>query len=224
MTRRERLARLMAALEQEIPQRAEDLARAFGVTPRTIYRDMDALRAGGVAIEGTRGQGYRATHPLTLPPVSLSEVELEVLFLGLAAVAQLEDPELTAAARALGDRLDALLPQERARPVDLAAAADLAPRGGAAMLRHLAIFRAALRARQMLDVTHQGEAHILRPLKLEHWGRVWRVIGWSETADSFLAAPLDAVSDVRPRPELFVDESGKRLEDYTSKPPVTGTG
>lgn len=212
MRRRDRLARLMAALDGPRPRRAEDLARDLGVTPRTIYRDMDALRAAGVAVTGTRGQGYRAAHPLTLPPVSLSETELEALFLGLAAVAQLEDPELTEAASSLSDRLDALLPQERARPADLAAAARAAP--GRATLRHLAAFRAALRARQELDVTIDGAAHVLRPLKLEHWGRLWRIVAWSETEARFVAAPLDAVSELRPRPALFVDEPGKRLEDF----------
>lgn len=217
MSRRERLAQLMDALEADAPQRAEDLALAFGVTPRTIYRDMDALRAAGVEITGTRGQGYRARHPLTLPPVSLSEIELEALFLGLAAVAQLEDPDLTAAAQSLTDRIDALLPQDRARPTDLLAASDVAP--PKTNLRHLAAFRAALRARQMLDVSLGTERHVLRPLKLEHWGRLWRFIGWSDTTGTFVAAPLDALTDLRPRPELFVEEVGRRLEDYERQPP-----
>ena len=55
----------MAALDGQAtlqpPVRAEDLAARLGVTPRTIYREMDALRAAGVDITGTRGQGYRAT-------------------------------------------------------------------------------------------------------------------------------------------------------------------
>jgi len=220
MTRRQRLARLMAALERDRPVRAEDLARAFSVTPRTIYRDMDALRAAGVEITGTRGQGYRATHPLTLPPVSLSETELEALFLGLAAVAQLEDPDLTDAAARLSERLDALLPADRARPVDLAAAADAAAAAPNDM-RFLAAFRAALRARQLLDVTIAApdgpSSHVLRPLKLEHWGRVWRFVGWSETAGDFLAGPLSALTALRPRPALFADAPGKRLSDFEAR-------
>ncbi|MGX9353806.1 helix-turn-helix transcriptional regulator [Roseobacteraceae bacterium S113] len=213
MQRKQRLNAVMSALEADAWTRAEDLARTLGVTPRTIYRDMDALRAGGVSIDGSRGQGYRARHALTLPPVSLSERELEALYLGLAAVEQMSDPELSDAAVTLADRLDDILPQERTRPADLAAGAVLAPDG----LTHLLPFRSALRAGQLLDLDLKADAHVLRPLALRHWGRVWLWLGWSETTSRFLTGSLGQIEGLRGRPELFVPEPGKRLEDYDDR-------
>ncbi|MCH2164617.1 MAG: HTH domain-containing protein [Marinovum sp.] len=200
MAKSDRLTRLMSALERELAQRAEDLAKELGVTPRTIYRDMESLRAAGVDITGTRGQGYRATHALTLPPVSLSEPELEALYLGLAIIEAGEDAQLATAARTLSERLDQVLPQERSRPADLAATARIAPRN----LRHLAPFRAAIRARQKLQLRFRDKTHILHPESLSHWGRLWTWKGWSETSQSHLEGSLDDIQTLSPMPELFI--------------------
>ncbi|WP_425039522.1 helix-turn-helix transcriptional regulator [Primorskyibacter sp. S187A] len=213
MSRRDRLSALMAALQSGGAVRAEDLARDLGVTMRTIYRDMDALRAGGVAITGTRGQGYRATHALTLPPVSLSERELEALYLGLAVIEAGQDADLARAAAALSERLDEALPNDRSRPDDLAAAAAIAP----AALGHLPAFRAALRAKQKLRLRWRDEVHLLRPLALRHWGRLWSFVGWSETRADFVEGDVSAVSEVEPQPALFVDEAGRDLAAWEAR-------
>ena len=61
-----RVRRLLALAPMlgETPLRAADAAETLGVAVRTIYRDIDALRAAGFAIEGDPGVGlypYRAT-------------------------------------------------------------------------------------------------------------------------------------------------------------------
>ena len=50
----DRLVRLIDRLRDGRLHRAEDLARLFGVSPRTIYRDMGKLGAAGLSIVGTR--------------------------------------------------------------------------------------------------------------------------------------------------------------------------
>ena len=104
MRRSDRLLDLMARLRDGRIHRAEDLAEAFGVSPRTIYRDMETLISSGVPVEGTRGAGYRARDALTLPPLSLTPPEVEALQLGLAIVAEAPDPDLKAAALSLTER------------------------------------------------------------------------------------------------------------------------
>lgn len=212
MTRTQRLDAVMTALAQGAAIRAEDLAANLGVTPRTIYRDMDALRAAGIDITGTRGKGYQASHPLTLPPVSLSHTELEALALGLAAVAEMGDPGLAKAAQSLAERLDTLLPDEDVRPEDLRASTAINTSG----LRHVAPFRAALRSRQCLEITTKGETHTTRPLALRHWGRLWSALTWSETKNTFLHLGLNEIDALRPLPQLFVEEPGKRASDWQS--------
>ena len=51
---------------------AEVLAERFGVTKRTIYRDLDTLRLAALplAAERGRGGGYALDRSYTLPPVN----------------------------------------------------------------------------------------------------------------------------------------------------------
>lgn len=60
---------------------AETLAERFGVTIRTIYRDLDALRAASMplAAERGRGGGYALDKSYSLPPVNFTAREAAVL-------------------------------------------------------------------------------------------------------------------------------------------------
>ncbi len=60
---------------------AEALAERFEVTVRTIYRDLDALRAAAmpVAAERGRGGGYALDRSYSLPPVNFTAREAALL-------------------------------------------------------------------------------------------------------------------------------------------------
>lgn len=60
---------------------AEELARRFGVSVRTIYRDLDALAGAGLPLlsERGRGGGYALERDYSLPPVNFSPREAAVL-------------------------------------------------------------------------------------------------------------------------------------------------
>jgi predicted DNA-binding transcriptional regulator YafY len=60
---------------------AEELATRFGVTIRTIYRDLDALREGSLPVVAERGPGggFALERSYTLPPVNFTPREAAVL-------------------------------------------------------------------------------------------------------------------------------------------------
>jgi predicted DNA-binding transcriptional regulator YafY len=60
MVRSDRLFRLLQAMRvMPAPITAARLAEEMGVSLRSLYRDIDSLRAAGARIEGERGYGYR---------------------------------------------------------------------------------------------------------------------------------------------------------------------
>jgi predicted DNA-binding transcriptional regulator YafY len=62
MAKSDRLFRLLTALRMlPHPVTAARLAEDMGVSERTIYRDIDSLRAGGALIDGEAGVGYRCS-------------------------------------------------------------------------------------------------------------------------------------------------------------------
>jgi predicted DNA-binding transcriptional regulator YafY len=60
---------------------ADQLAERFGVTVRTIYRDLDSLRDAAVPIQSERGPGggYSLDRGYTLPPINFTPREAALL-------------------------------------------------------------------------------------------------------------------------------------------------
>jgi predicted DNA-binding transcriptional regulator YafY len=208
MSKQDRLSALVALMQDGKTHRAEDLARGFGVSERTIYRDMARLMATGVPVSGTPGEGYRATAETTLPPLNLTGAELEVLTLGLSVLAEAGDTAQQAAARSLQAKLADLLAD------GAGTAADAPLRPDAQVQRHLTQIRQAIGTRQKLRVTRRGRNVIIRPLRLDFFGRIWRVVCWDEALGDFAALPVGDISLLATLPGLFVEEPGKTLQDY----------
>jgi predicted DNA-binding transcriptional regulator YafY len=111
MPRPNRLFRLLQALRTlPAPVTAQQLADETGVSVRSIYRDIDSLRAGGADIGGERGYGYTLVDDGMLRPQAFSRIEIEALMLGMAEVKQMGDPALAAAADAVLAKVAATLP------------------------------------------------------------------------------------------------------------------
>lgn len=109
--RADRLLSLLLTLQTEGKVKARELARRLGVSPRTIYRDLDALTAAGVPVYAEPGPtggvallgGYRTQ--LT----GLSGAELQTLFFGKPP-ALLQDLGLSTVADAAQLKMLASLP------------------------------------------------------------------------------------------------------------------
>lgn len=218
MTRKDRLHALAQTLSDGAVHSAEALARRHGVSLRTIYRDMATLAAAGTGLRGTPGQGYRMAQGVTLPPLALSEAELEALLLGLAALGETALDQAPAA-QALSARIEALLPEDGSAPQTPGVGAHPFADNPAGAVKEPAL-RAAIGSRQKLRVVLGGQTHSIRPLHLAYQARAWRCVAWSETTARFLHFALDQIEAMTPLPGLFVDEPGKTYADWQAQTPL----
>lgn len=216
MSRSDRLFKITQLLRSGTHHRAQDLAAQLGVSDRTLYRDMDTLRSSGFPVSGTPGTGYHLTEDIQIPPLNLSNTELEALNLGLAVVAQAADPTLKQAALSLAEKLDAAAPQTPPPSSDPGFFAPSPFSDSTRTLSHMPLVRGAIAARQKLRITYSDPTgavttRTLRPLKLEYWGRVWVLAAWCERRLDFRSFRLDHIDTAEALPELFQDEPGKTL-------------
>jgi predicted DNA-binding transcriptional regulator YafY len=110
MTRDERIYELMRILRDGRLHTAAALACALGVSTRTIWRDMAVMAASGLPVEGERGLGYVLRGPVVLPPLVLTQEELDALVTGLRRVSGDAGPP-GRAARSLLSKLATVMPQ-----------------------------------------------------------------------------------------------------------------
>jgi predicted DNA-binding transcriptional regulator YafY len=208
MARKDRLIALIGILRDARLHQGAALARALSVTPRTIYRDMATLMKSGVPVVGERGVGYRMSAAITLPPLNLSMAEMEALHLGLAVMTEADDPGLRDAARALAHKIDQALPEDRV-PASTGWGLALFPFADtAAGIRHMPAVRDAIRTRKKLRLTYTESdgslfETVVRPLKIDYWGRVWTLSAWCERSKSLRNLRIDRISDLTELPVGF---------------------
>ncbi len=223
MRRADRLFDIIQLMRRNKLVRAQDLARELEVSERTVYRDIAALIASGVPIEGEAGVGYILRGELDLPPLMFGEEEIEALVLGARIVEGWADPGLAqAASRALA-KVEAVLP-ERLRDymdgVPLAAPRD---HWAAPVEIDIAELRRAIRERQKVAFTYQAKRgdvteRTVRPLLLSFYGAVWNLTSWCEMRGDFRTFRLDGVHDARFLDERFEPEPGRTLADLLARP------
>ncbi len=219
MRRTDRLFDLIQMIRDGRLHTAAELAERAEVSVRTIYRDMDTLIASGIPVEGARGVGYILRAPIFLPPLSLTQTELEALHLGVAMVESAAEPELQRAARSLSDKIGHSLPDTRKPP----------PRGwgtavfhgpvveaGFANLPHL---RKSIREKYVVVFRYTRadgatSDRRVRPLQLEYWGAAWTCTAWCETRSDFRVFRADRMKNLSVLDARFADEPGKTLSDY----------
>ncbi|HMB90284.1 MAG TPA: YafY family protein [Rhodothermales bacterium] len=110
MNQTDRMLGIVLALQDERWQRAIDLAERLNVSQRTIYRDVEALRAADVPVVSVPGKGYSLHEEYVLPALKLTTDEAVVLLLGTDAVEEQLDAHYRPAARTARTKIEAILP------------------------------------------------------------------------------------------------------------------
>ena len=86
MRRAERLFRIVSELRARGVCRAEDLARHFEISVRTVYCDIAHLQGSGLPIEGEAGIGYLLRPGFDLPAMTFTFEQLDALAISLSFV------------------------------------------------------------------------------------------------------------------------------------------
>lgn len=218
MRRADRLFQLLLELRRARVVTAKRLAERLEVSERTVYRDVADLSASGVPIAGEAGVGYQL-RGFELPPLMFDREEVEALVLGARAAEAWGDGELGRAARSAVAKIEAVLPRGKERLVEetrLFVPTRGEPPGEKIPLAEL---RRAIRERRRVrldyrDVEGRASDRTVRPLALAFYPPAWLLVGWCELRVGFRNFRLDRMIVCELSEERFVDEPGRRLEDY----------
>jgi len=113
MRRADRLFEIIQLLrEARNPVSASSIATDLEVSKRTVYRDMASLIAQRVPIRGEAGVGYVLESGFDMPPLMLTEDEIDAAALGASWVSTRAEPELAEAAKRLLAKIEAVVPDE----------------------------------------------------------------------------------------------------------------
>lgn len=223
MSRSARLLQLLHAMRTlGGPITAARLARETGVSQRSLYRDIDALRSAGAQIEGERGYGYRLVEDPALPPQMFDQDEIEVLALSLAEVRAWGDPTLARAADSVLAKIAATLPDAREQQLLHAIAQVFRPEPRYASPVDLTVLRAACWQEEAVDVRYvDGEGAIsertILPLSLFYTDTCVTTLSWCCLREGFRMFRTDRMSEIRPTGNSFRPRRVPLLRDYLAQ-------
>lgn len=226
MPRSERLVTLLELLRNSTALEADALAKACGVSVRTLSRDLDALRSSGFPV--FYDHGYRLAFPALLPPITFTANEALTLRLAARSVAPRADPTAAQALGNAGDKLQqALAALPPAAPADRQLALALPvqdPRTDAVVGR----LAEALQEHRTVKVVYAdgqeaGRERRLDPYQLlpSETGQV--LLGYAHDRRRLMRVPVGRLAEVsltrrrfRPLPERMLQ---RHLRTGTASPP-----
>lgn len=230
MNRTDRLVAMVLHLQGRRLVRAEDLARRFEISLRTVYRDMAALGEAGVPIAGEAGVGYTLVKGYHLPPVMLTAAEAGALFLGGELVREFTDDSLRKPSVSALEKLRAVLPLEQRDQVERTARTTVvmggakpeAALGGAApaVLRPL---QEAVARRRLVSMRYRGRedaedrARTVEPLGVLFYGGRWYLVAWCRLRDALRHFRLDRISAFEPSSETFATREDFDLGEHIAE-------
>lgn len=109
MNRFDRITALLVQLQARRVVKGPELAARYGVSLRTIYRDLRTLEEAGVPICGAAGVGYSLAEGYRLPPVMFSRAEATALLTAEKLTARLADEHTARLSQEAMDKLRAVL-------------------------------------------------------------------------------------------------------------------
>jgi predicted DNA-binding transcriptional regulator YafY len=180
------------------PVTAAGLASELGVSKRTVYRDIADLIGQRVPIRGEAGVGYALQPGLDLPPLMLTQGEIEAAVLGAQWVARHSDAELARAAQDLIAKIGVVVP-EQLRPFVLEPVTEMPPaRGLASDGLDMARVRAQIHAGRKITLRYRDEQgreseRTVWPVTVGYMETVRHLIAWCELRQDFRSFRTDRV-------------------------------
>lgn len=223
MNRIDRLTAILIHLQSKRVVKAQEMADRFGVSLRSIYRDIRALEEAGVPIGAEAGIGYWLAEGYHLPPVMFSPEEAQALVLGAKLIEQLADDGVSDAfSSALYKIKSVLQSNEKEKLEDLgmqirvsrrAAPGDIPP-------NFLAKIQQALVDRKMLAVRYfsaSKQEHTerqLEPIGISYYNNSWHLIAFCHRATDYRDFRVDRIQDLHLLRQTYKPSLRLSLQKY----------
>ena len=196
---------------------AAELARALEVAPRTVYRDVAALVAMQVPIDGAAGVGYIMRPGYDLPPLMFDREEVEAVAVGLRLLKRTGDRGLQEAAGRVAAKIAGVLPGLRADELD---DGRLFVSGfGTPTAANMGMLRSAVRDSLRLALVYRdGRERMTErtclPVAVIYYIEVTVLAAWCELRDDFRHFRTDRIVACRKTGDSFAELATRLRQDW----------
>ncbi len=191
---------------------AQELADQFEVSPRTIYRDMDAINMAGIpvrAISGVGG-GFEIMQEFKIDKKVFSTADLSALLMGLSSLSTMVRGDELVHALA---KVKSFIPADSAKEIELKVNQiwiDVSPwMGNSNIQPYLETIQTALQENKLLTfeyIAHHGNKtkRIVEPYQLVLKSSHWYLHGYCRKRNDFRLFRVSRMSNLQRQDETFI--------------------
>lgn len=201
MNRIDRLTAILIHLQTKRVVKAQELAKRFGTSLRTIYRDIRSLEEAGVPIGAEAGIGY-FLEDYHLPPVMLTREEATALLFGAKVIEKFADESIRTQFDSALYKIKSVLKrtdQEHLEDLEPKVHVEKRPTTPPFSDMLLADIQRAIGMRQVLQLDYRSaynDETTLRevePVGLYHYGSGWHLIAFCRLRQDYRDFRVDRI-------------------------------
>ena len=221
-----RLSRLTAIITQLQTKRlltATSLSKKFGVSVRTIYRDVRALEQAGIPILTEEGKGYTLMEGYKVPPIMFTESQANALILAEQLVLKNKDSSFVTSYLEAIDKIKAVLSHQAKDKVNLLSErtrfsynTNLERNSNA-----LSDLQFALTNLCVTQIEYHNEANICTHRRIEPFALIstqenWLLVAWCRLRSQFRYFRVDRIKKLEMLNEKFAPHN-MTLQEFFDK-------
>lgn len=169
--------------------KAQEIADRFGISLRTVYRDVKTLEEAGIPVIGEAGQGYSIMEGYRLPPVMFTQEEATALLTAEKLVEKLTDASTGETYRAAMFKIKSILRvterdhlENMEQHIEVVDSPNFSGRQNETV--YLQQILKAISGKQVLNIDYfaehsqQHSNRNIEPVGIFFMGRFWYLIAW----------------------------------------------
>jgi predicted DNA-binding transcriptional regulator YafY len=224
LNRIDRLHAILTHLQSKKKVTAKELSERFGLSLRTVYRDVKALEESGVPIIGEAGIGYSVMEGYRLPPVMFTQEEASAILLSSKLADRFTDSSVKKHVTSALYKIKAILRghdkdylEELNEAVAVSTHSNHTQTEDAA---HLAQLQKALidkRAVQIeyLSLYKEGPSkRLVEPIGLYYYSTGWHLIAWCRLRNDYRDFRINRISKLVLTDEPYTKKAYLSLQQY----------
>lgn len=208
----DRLVSIIMILLDKKRMGAQELADMFEVSPRTIYRDIDAINIAGIPIRSISGVGggFEIMPEYKIDKKFFSTADLSAILMGLSSLSNMVRGDELVNALA---KVKSFIPAEKAKDIEIKTnqiCIDLSPWIGNRNIKpYLETIKAALQNCNLLSfeyTAHRGNKTVrtVEPYQLVLKSSHWYFYGYCYNRNDYRLFRLSRMSNVQIEQEIFI--------------------
>lgn len=217
MNRIDRVTAILIQLQSRKVVKAQDIADRFGISLRTVYRDIKTLEEAGIPLYGEAGIGYSIMDGYRLPPVMFTKEEATAFLTAEKLIEKLTDAstdesyksamyKVRAVLRSTEkDFLETLDNQIQVFKRSRRAIQEKQPRALQSILKGIA-------GKQVLQIGYfahhnqQQSDREVEPMGVFFLENFWHLIAWCRLRKDYRDFRIDRISSIRLTDEIFKND------------------